>query len=78
MLSSLTCFGSSAWNSGWKPLNRVVRSSAGVVWPTGMVAPSSSRVPVLGAFAPPLSPPRPSSMPSGSASPASVPASRAR
>ena len=48
MLSSLTCFGSSAWNSGWKPLNSVVRSSAGVVWPTGMVAPASSRVPVSG------------------------------
>ena len=56
MLSSLTCFGSSAWNSGWKPLNSVVRSSAGAVWATGMVAPASSRVPVLGALAPPLSP----------------------
>ena len=40
--SWLTSFGDSAWNSGWKPLNRSVRLRAGVVWATGMVAPGRS------------------------------------
>ena len=35
--------GVSASKSGLKPLNRTVRSSAGEVWPSGMVAPSASR-----------------------------------
>ena len=35
--------GESAWNSGLKPLNSTVRSSAGVVRSTGIVASSGSR-----------------------------------
>ena len=34
--------GDSAWNSGLKPLNSTVRSSAGEVWATGIVSPSGS------------------------------------
>ena len=36
--------GDSAWKSGLKPLNRTVRSRAGMVRSTGIVAPSGSRV----------------------------------
>ena len=36
--SALTCLGSRAANSGWKPLNSTVRSSAGLVRDTGMLA----------------------------------------
>ena len=32
--------GDSAWKSGLKPLKSTVRSSAGVVWSSGIVAPS--------------------------------------
>ena len=35
--------GDSAWKSGLKPLKRTVRSSAGLVRSTGIVAPSGSR-----------------------------------
>ena len=42
MLSSLTCSGWSAWNSGLNPLKSVVRSSAGLVCSIGMVSPASS------------------------------------
>jgi len=42
--SRLTCSGSSAAKSGWKPLNSVVRLSGGVVRPTGIVPPGA-RVP---------------------------------
>jgi hypothetical protein len=40
--SWLTVVGSSAWNSGRKPLNSTVRSRALRVCASGMVAPSSS------------------------------------
>ena len=40
--SWLTSCGLNAWNSGWKPLNSAVRSSAGRVWCTSMVAPAGS------------------------------------
>ena len=36
--SSLISVGSSPWNSGLKPANRVVRSSAFWVWLSGIVA----------------------------------------
>ena len=35
--------GESAWKSGLKPLKRTVRSRAGLVRSTGIVAPSGSR-----------------------------------
>jgi hypothetical protein len=40
--SWLTSPGESAWNSGWKPLNNAVRSSAGVVRASGIVPPAAS------------------------------------
>ena len=42
--SSLICFGASAWNSGWKPLNRSVRSSAGAVRVIGMTVAARQRM----------------------------------
>ena len=38
--------GDSAWNSGLKPLNSTVRSSAGDVFATGMVSPLASSSPL--------------------------------
>jgi hypothetical protein len=43
--SLLVSAGVSAANSGLKPLNRVVRSSAGWVWSSPMVAPGGSGSP---------------------------------
>ena len=48
--SPLMSSGLSAVNSGLKPLNRTVRSSAGVVWSSGMVAPALSGVSGAGAL----------------------------
>jgi hypothetical protein len=44
-LSALTSCGSRNWNSGWKPLNSRVRSSAGVVWSRSKVYPTGSARP---------------------------------
>ena len=40
--SWLTSLGESAWNSGLKPLNSAVRSSAGLVRSSGICAPSGA------------------------------------